>query len=208
MSRPRLLDLFCGAGGCSAGYAAAGFDIVGVDLVAQLRYPFRFVQADALAVLADREFLAGFAAIHASPPCQAHARVTAWRGDRGGHVNLLTPTLEALSRLSLPWVVENVPEAPIRPDHMLCGTQFGLQVRRHRAFQVGGWSAYELLPPCQCRRNPRLIPFHHKAERAFTDALGCDWMTTKEGRQAVPPVFTEHIGRQLIGHLLSAEVTS
>jgi hypothetical protein len=95
-------------------------------------------------------------------------------------------------------VVENVPEAPVRPDYLLCGTQFGLRVRRHRAFQRGNWTAYDLLPPCQCYRNPRLLPFEHKDERAFADAMGCTWMSKTEARQAVPPAFTEYIGRQLV----------
>ena len=201
MTRPLLLDAFSGAGGAAKGYNDAGFDVVGVDIEPQPHYPYEFHQADALEVLADREFLAQFDAIHASPTCQTFARVTAWRGNRDNHPDLLAPTLKLLSRIRIPWVVENVPEAcpPLRPDYLLCGTQFGLPVRRHRAFMRGNWSAYELMPPCQCYLNRRLLPFMHKGERAFADAMGCTWMSNKEGRQAVPPAYTEYVGGQMLG---------
>lgn len=202
-ARPRLLDLFCCAGGAAMGYHRAGFDVTGVDISPQPYYPFAFVQADALEVLADTSFLAAFDAIHASPTCQAFARVTAWRGDRGNHPDLLTPALAALERLTVPWVAENVPEAcpPLRADMLLCGTNLGLAVRRHRAFQLGNWSSYDLLPPCQCYRNPSLLPFGHKGERAFADALGCTWMPAKTARQAVPPAMTQYIGARLLAHI-------
>jgi DNA (cytosine-5)-methyltransferase 1 len=208
---PRLLDLFCGAGGAAAGYAAAGFRVIGVDKNPQPNYPYEFLRDDALAVLAEPDVLASYAAIHASPTCQRKARVTAWRGSRESHPNTLTPTLNALRALpDVPWVVENVPEAEdeLRPDYRLCGTQFGLRVKRHRSFEIGNWAGFELLPPCQCYRNPRLIPFEHKDERAFADAMGCAWMTNLEGRQAIPPAFTEHIGRQLMADLVHTAATA
>jgi hypothetical protein len=192
----RLLDLFCGAGGAAMGYHLAGFDVVGVDINPQPRYPFEFHRADALTFPLD-----GFDAVHASPTCQTFARVTAWRGHRGNHPDQLNPMLERLADAQVPWVVENVPEAPLRPDYLLCGTQFGLVVRRHRIFQRGNWTAYELMPPCQCHRNPRLLPFMHKGERAYADAMECGWMTNREARQAIPPAFARHIGGQLMAHL-------
>jgi DNA (cytosine-5)-methyltransferase 1 len=197
MSRPRLVDLGCGPGGAAMGYHRAGFDVTGVDIKPQPNYPFEFIQADAMTYP-----LAGFDAVHWSPICQGHANVTAWRGDPASYDDQLTPAIARLSAQPLPWVVENVPEAlPIRPDYLLCGTQFGLKVRRHRAFQRGNWAGYELLPPCQCYRNPALLPFEHKDERAFADAMGCTWMSKTEARQAIPPAFTEHIGLQLMAHL-------
>jgi hypothetical protein len=199
--RPQLLDTYSCAGGAGYGYHLAGFDVTGLDNRPQPHYPFTFIQADALELLADRDFLARFDAIHASPPCQHKARVTAWRGSRDDHPDLLTPTLELLAGTDIPWVVENVPEAGLRADYRLCGTQFGLPVRRHRDFQRGNWSAYELMPGCQCYRNPSLLPFMHKSERAFADAMGCTWMSKEEARQAIPPAMTEHIGRQLLGYL-------
>ena len=201
MTQPLILDLFCGAGGAAMGYHRAGFDVIGVDSAPQPNYPFPFVQADAMTFPLD-----GFTAIHASPICQGHANVTAWRGHPEDYDDLLTPTLARLSAQYIPWVVENVPEAkPIRADYRLCGTQFGLAVRRHRVFQRGNWTpVYELRQPCPCYRNPNVRPFEHKDERAYTDAMGCTWMTRDEGRQAIPPAYTEHIGRQLIAELVTA----
>ncbi|WDZ87222.1 DNA cytosine methyltransferase [Micromonospora cathayae] len=202
MNRPIAIDLYCGEGGASMGYHRAGFHVIGVDLHPQPRYPFTFHQGDALTLLPDLVRQYRPAAVAASPTCQTRARVTSWRGKRENHPDLLTPTLDALDRLGLPYVVENVPEAAwdgtMRPDYLLCGTQFGLNVRRHRVFQRGHWAGYELLPPCRCYRNPTLLAFEHKGERAFTDALGCHWMTNLGGRQAIPPACTEHIGRQLL----------
>ena len=102
----------------------------------------------------------------------------------------------------MPWVVENVPEALPTWDYVLCGSQFGLKVKRHRGFRRGNWTTdLDLLPPCHHRG---LLPFMHKGERAYTDALGCEWMSRDEGRQAIPPAYTEHIGRQLLEHLRAA----
>jgi hypothetical protein len=207
MSRPVIIDLFCCEGGASVGYHRAGFDVVGVDIEDQPRYPFTFVKGDALALLPD--LIAEFqpVAIAASPTCQTRSRATAWRGRREDHPDLLTPTLALLDQVGLPYVVENVPEAAwdgtMRADYLLCGTQFGLNVKRHRVFQRGFWDGYELLPPCTCYRNRSLLPFEHKNERAFADALGCDWMTKMGGRQAIPPAYTQHIGEQLMAHLFA-----
>ena len=203
MTRPILIDLFCCEGGASMGYHRAGFDVIGVDIEPQPRYPFTFHQGDALDLLPELIDRYQPAAIAASPTCQTRSRATAWRGRREDHPDLLTPTLLTLDSLGLPYVVENVPEAAwdgtMRPDYLLCGTQFGLKVRRHRVFQRGYWATYELLPPCTCYRNPELLAFEHKNERAWADALGCDWMTARGGRQAIPPAMTEYIG----GHLMS-----
>jgi hypothetical protein len=201
MSRLKLLDLFCGQGGAAKGYHDAGFDVVGVDINPQPRYPFGFHQADALEFLTQRGH--EFDAIHASPTCQTRARVTAWRGDRDNHPDTLTPTLATLRRhATIPWVVENVPEAVIdgtmRADYLLCGTMFGLPIRRHRAFETSGLG---LQLSQQCRHRGTDLAFEHKNERAYTDALGCHWMTTLGGRQAIPPAYTQHIGAQLIEHM-------
>jgi DNA (cytosine-5)-methyltransferase 1 len=150
--------------------------------------------------------LDGFHAVHASPVCLTFARVTDWRGNRGDHPDTLTPTLERLAAAEVPWIVENVYEAvpPLRPDLKLCGSQFGLKVQRHRAFQFGNWSAFELMPPCH---HIGLLPFMHKGERAFADAMGCEWMNNREAREAIPPPYTEYIGRQLLDALAAADRT-
>ena len=192
MTRPRLLDLFCGAGGAAMGYHRAGFEVVGVDNRPQPRYPFEFHQADAMTYP-----LEGFDAIHASPVCLTFTPVTDWRGSRDNYPDTLTPTLQRLEAVSVPWVVENVPEAcpPLRGDLLLCGSQFGLNVRRHRAFQLGNWSMpYSLMPACNCGQ---ALPFMHKGEREYTDAMGCTWMDKTSGRQAIPPEYTRFIGETL-----------
>ena len=201
--RPLLLDLFCCAGGAAKGYYEAGFDIVGVDIKPQPTYPYTFIKGDVLDLLPVLIATYRPAAIHASPTCQRKARVTAWRGNRESHPNTLTPTLAMLRSGDIPYVVENVPEAAdeLRPDLMLCGTHFDLNVRRHRVFEVGGWAVKPPERSCNCYRNPDLIPFGHKNERAFADAMGCTWMSNLSARQAIPPAYTQFIGAQLIGHL-------
>ncbi|WP_170837846.1 DNA cytosine methyltransferase [Streptomyces sp. TP-A0874] len=200
--RPRLLDLCCGAGGLSMGYHLAGFDVTGVDLHPQPNYPFAFHQADALTYLTDlitTSRIREFDLVHASWPCQHFARVTAWRGSRGAHPDLLTPGRELLKATGLPWVIENVPEAPLRPDHILCGSQFGLRVRRHRLFETSWGGGGELLPPCwHPKGRNKLLAFEHKDERAYADAMGCTWMTNLEARQAVPPAYSQWIAEQFL----------
>jgi hypothetical protein len=190
MTRPRLLDLFSGAGGSARGYQLAGFHVTGVDIRPQPRYcGDEFHQADALTFPLD-----GYDAIHASPPCQRYANVTRWRGHKDDHPDLLSPTFQRLVEAGIPWVMENVPEAPMRRDLLLCGSMFALNIKRHRQFQAS-WPMFALLPPCH---HDRLVPFMHKDERAFADAMGCTWMTKLEAREAIPPAYTEHVGYFLL----------
>ena len=204
--KPRLLDGFCNAGGAAKGYQRAGFYVVGVDIEPQPNYcGDEFIRADMLTYP-----LTGFDAIHVSPVCLTFARVTDWRGSRGNYPDTLTPMLARLAAVDIPWVAENVLEAcpPLRPDLIMCGSQFGLNVHRRRAFQLGNWSAFDLVPPCTCAANRELRPFMHKGERAFADAMGCTWMTNLEARQAIPPAYTERIGELLMDHLARAPGTS
>jgi len=134
--RPLLLDLFCGAGGAAMGYYRAGFDVVGVDNRPQPRYPFTFVQADALEYC--RAYGRYFAAIHASPPCQLYSRtakILEGKGLINRHPDLVSPTRVALQATRCPYVIENVPGAPLINPVELCGTQFSLRVYRHRLFE-------------------------------------------------------------------------
>lgn len=149
MNRPRLLDLFCGAGGCSMGYFRAGFDVVGVDNRPQPRYPFTFVQADAFDFLRwlihdTSRFrpewtgyrLSQFTTIHASPPCQAYSCTRHLPNARSHHPDLLGTMREVLKQSGKPWIIENVMGAPMQPPAiMLCGLMFGLGVFRHRWFE-------------------------------------------------------------------------
>ena len=193
-NRPLLLDLFCGAGGCAVGYHRAGFDVVGVDHKPQPRYPFEFHQADALTYPLD-----GFDVIHASPPCQGYANVTLWRGDHGDHPRLIEAMRARLKASGVPWVMENVRTREIRGDFVLCGSAFGLPVRRHRHFETS--IAPTLVAPCQHRSTD--LAFMHKGERAYADAMGCTWMSSREAREAIPPAYTEWIGTQLLAALSS-----
>jgi hypothetical protein len=191
---PRLLDLFCGAGGCTKGYQRAGFHVVGVDIQPQPNYcGDEFHQADALDFPLD-----AYAAIHASPPCQAYANVTRWRGDPDDHPRLIEHIRQRLAASGVPYVIENVRTAELRPCLVLCGSMFDLPIRRHRGFETS-WNGFQLVPPCQHR--PTDMAFMHKHERAYADAMGCDWMTNREARQAVPPAYTEFIG----GYLLASD---
>ena len=204
-----VLDLCSGAGGLSMGYYLAGYDVVGVDLHPMPNYPFTFHQADALDYL-DRITRTGeiekYGVVHASWPCQHFANVTNWRGSQTDHEDLLTPGRELMQAAGRPWVIENVPEAPLRPDYLLCGSQFGLRVRRHRSFETSWGGGGDLLPPCWHHKG--LLPFMHKGERAYADAMGCTWMTKHEARQAVPPAYSEWIGRQYLDHHHVAEATA
>jgi hypothetical protein len=186
------------------GYHLAGFDVTGVDNRPQPNYPFTFHQADALEYL-ERITRTGeverYALIHSSWPCQYFANVTQWRGSQKNHEDLLTPGRLLMDAAGRPRVIENVPEAPLRPDYLLCGSQFGLNVRRHRAFETSWGTGGDLLPPCWHRKG--LLAFEHKGERAYADAMGCTWMTNLEARQAVPPAYSEWIGRQFLSLSMS-----
>ena len=205
----RLLDLFCGAGGAAMGYHRAGFtEIVGVDIKPQKNYPFTFVLGDALEYVAahGREFNA----IHASPPCQAYAQAALGQRNAGKvYQDLLADTRHALRDAK--WsVIENVPGAPMSPDYRLCGCLFGLPgLRRERWFETS-WGGFELRPQCRhigptisvvghgtpswvrkkLGRNPTILEY-----RA---AMGIDWMNRDELSQAIPPAYTEFVGKQLI----------
>jgi DNA (cytosine-5)-methyltransferase 1 len=199
-----VLDACCGAGGLSMGYWLAGFEVVGVDKHPMPNYPFEFHQADAVEYVAQHGH--EYDLIHASWPCQFFANVTLWRGSQSDHEDLLTPGREAMQATGRPWVIENVPEAPLRPDYLLCGSQFGLNVKRHRAFETSWTGGGDLLPPCWHHKG--LLPFMHKGERAYADAMGCTWMTNLEARQAVPPAYSQWIAEQWLATREQAMLTA
>ncbi len=216
----RLLDLYCGAGGAAMGYYRAGFTkVVGVDIKPQPNYPFEFVQADVLTFMNtldedDMWGAWGFDAIHASPPCQAHTSMKTMP-DAREHYDYLPETRAFLVASGLPYVIENVPGAPMRGVR-LCGTAFGLgvgdaELRRHRLFEA----SFPLhAPSCKHGQRERVIGIYgegvrdsrRKYDRSVREfgvaegreAMGIDWMTLAELCQAIPPAYTEHIGRQLL----------
>jgi len=210
--RPRLLDLFCCAGGAGMGYHLAGFDVFGVDIEPQPKYPFQFVQADAMRFPLD-----GFDAIHASPPCQAYSRICKGMGTAKDHPDLVAAVRERLESSGVPWVIENVEGAPLRFPITLCGTMFclrsksGLWLRRHRGFETS-WMM--LAPPCEHPRSPSIGVYgngtnsHHRKRlgRNITteeqrEAMGIDWMARKELTQAIPPAYTRWIGERMLAEL-------
>lgn len=141
MNPPRLLDLYSGAGLAAIGYRQAGFHVTGVDIEKKSCYAGdTFIQANALDVLRDVNYCRQFDAIHASPPCQKYSKTTArFRASGKQYADLIEPTREALEKIGLPYVIENVPQAPIRPDIILYGWMFDLHVLRRRHFELGGW---------------------------------------------------------------------
>ena len=225
MSKPRLLDLFCNAGGASMGYHLAGFEVVGVDLHPQRRYPFAFIQADALTL--DSRFLRSFDAIHASPPCQGYTDMKA--PGQLGAPQLIDLTRRMLEATGLPYVIENVEGAAwdMRDPITLCGSMFGLgaqgcQLRRHRLFE----SNIAISAPSPCRHDARPVigVYGGHARRraasaggrstrdvwegghraAMSEAMGMTWATCAEMSEAIPPAYTQHLGLQILQHI-SAE---
>lgn len=195
--KPRLLDLFCGAGGASKGYHDAGFEVMGLDNQKQPYYPtmsMGYIRAD------FREFTpewirTWFDAVHASPPCQAHSSVTR---NKKIYPDLIPATRELLVATGLPYVIENVQGAPLKDPILLCGDMFGLKVARHRLFES---NVYMTPPPCtHYYRDPTFlthVPGDH-SRGDYRDAMGVNWMSVEASRQAIPPVFTKWIGEQLL----------
>lgn len=220
--RPRLLDLFCGAGGAAMGYHRAGFDVVGVDINPQPHYPFEFIQADweepltILPGLWERDGIPY--AIHASPPCQRYSSMTK-RWDRSDdHPDLVAPVRDWLEAVEVPFVLENVEGAPLHSPLMLCGSMFGLGsqgygLRRHRIFEGGGGFEIGWAPASCHHEGPALPVYGHaggKSKRdgltfpgtdAWREGMGIHWMTGKELAESIPPAYTEWIGSQLIALL-------
>ena len=194
--RPLLLDLFCGAGGAAMGYHRAGFDVVGVDINPQPRYPFEFHQADALTFPLD-----GFDVIHASTNCQEHCALKLF-STPGAHPDQIAPIYARLNASGLPFVMENSSRAPMPGAIVLCGTMFGLPIQRHRAF----WSNQLLFAAGPCRHTGHELVFSRTHEGVYRAAMRVDWMTQRASRQAIPPAYTEWLGRQLLAALPAGKV--
>jgi len=216
MSKPRLLDLFCGAGGAARGYQQAGFHVTGVDIRPQPRYAGdRFIQGDALSPPVRLE---DFDVIHASPPCQYYASLA--KGN--GHWRSIPPTRDLLVESGRPYVIENIADAKwdMRSPVQLCGSSFGLGVRRHRLFETSfsflvspctrqeeirayygkkGWLIWTPAAANVQRRGRRPL-LRGTVEQAAQD-MGIDWMTWDELRESIPPAYCKFIGEQLLEHL-------
>lgn len=215
--RPKLLDLFCGA---AMGYHRAGFDVVGVDITPQRDFPFNFYCADAMTFPLEFKDLFGTFKpdiIHASPPCQAHSALRHLYPEKD-YPCFIAPTRERLNAWGGPYVIENVPGSPLENPILLCGSSFGLKVRRHRLFESN--TPLEGLP-CNHKAQGRPIDVSGTGGRRINrrpddhggntnkprnisearEAIGIDWATRYGISQAIPPAYTEWIGKQLIKQL-------
>ena len=222
--KPRLLDLFCCAGGAAFGYSQAGFEVVGVDIEDQPNFPFEFIRADALSL--PTKFLRSFDAIHASPPCQAYSDLA--KRNRNAHKwpKLIEPVRDMLTRTRKPFIIENVEGAPLINPIVLCGTMFPeLRVIRHRLFE----SNVELKTPPH-GRHPLVFTWDKRKahygkldqDTSFVqvtgggncsiknarEALGISWMNKGELNESIPPAYTEYLGKQLRAYLGSTIRTS
>ncbi|MCF2526631.1 DNA methylase [Yinghuangia soli] len=215
INRPRVLDLFCCAGGATRGYQLAGFHVTGVDVAPQPNYiGDAFVQADAIEYAAAHAHLFDF--VHASPPCQDACTLT--KGTNKGRVypRLIAPTRDVLTASGVPFVIENVAGAELRRDLRLCGEMFGLAVIRHRFFEVHGFPVPQ---PAHRPHRGRVAGMRHGewfegpyfavygdgggkgTVRQWQTAMGIGWTDVRrELAEAIPPAYTHHIGRAVATH--------
>jgi DNA (cytosine-5)-methyltransferase 1 len=222
MNKPLLLDLYCGAGGAAMGYYRAGFEVIGVDIKPQQHYPFEFHQADALTYPLD-----GFDAFHASPPCPRYSCVTPSR-TRFQHPDLYNPTKQRLVEKGKPFSIENVVGAPYLYGIVLCGSMFGLEyhgewLRRHRNFET---SMMIFQPPCHHIKSQRPVTITGHSFISDTRTykrgkvwgrqstfeigqklMGIDWMDRVELVDAIPPSYTEYIGKYLMQEVLDSKLS-
>ena len=207
----KLLDLYCGVGGASAGYSKAGFDVTGIDLKHGRRYPYKYIKGDVLPYLQDLDFLRSFDIIHASPPCQTHSITQHLRNAQGkstSKLDLIPQTRAALIASGKPYVIENVPGSPLLNPIQLCGSYFGLRVRRHRLFESNMKLTGSV---CDHKAQGRPVGVYGslndeipKGGKTATtidegrDAMGMPWAIWTELVEAIPPAYTAYLGKQII----------
>lgn len=201
----KILDLFCGAGGSAMGLYRVGFDVTGVDIKPQPHYPFKFIQADAMKIDLD-----GYDAYWASPPCQGYSEATPLTM-KGRHPLLIEAVSKKFKLTGKPFIIENVEGARWHLENpiMLCGSMFGIGIWRHRWFET---HPFYTLSPFECQHigspitvnppaNARKSQFGYRNFDAEKSAMQIDWMTKQELTQAIPPVYSEFLGKQLMKYL-------
>lgn len=205
--KPKALDLFCAAGGATRGLQNAGFEVVGVDINPQPRYiGDSFIQTDAL--LFSKKGLRKYDFIWASPPCQHYTQMlNHGLTSRDNHPDLIDPVRDMLKAAAIPYVIENVANAPLISPFILCGEMFGLRVIRHRFFEA---SMPMLVPPHVPHRKEGAmrkqgdggyyfrVYGHETGKAQWGAAMGIDWMKSPDLAQAIPPAYSEFIGRQVL----------
>ncbi len=220
-TKPRLLDIFSGAGGAGYGYHQAGFEVVGVDLELMPHYPFDFIQADALHFL-DTADLSSFDVIHASPVCKAYTNCNL--SPKSKHLKLIGAVRERLEAIGKPYVIENVMGAKkdMSASLMLCASMFKQPMPLHRLFEIGNTDLF-IVPPSPCQHKGATISVvghsvwdyskegtQRKDGKRRPDsvpvavghaAMGIDWMSLAELAQAIPPAYTKWIGQQLLSYV-------
>ena len=218
-AKPKLLDLYCGAGGAGMGYIQAGFDVTGIDINPQPDYPGTFIQGDALAYLAAHGH--EYDAVHGSPPCQASCTLTKGTNKGNEYLNLIPATRALFALLDVPTVIENVQGSDLRRDYTLCGEMFGLGVIRHRYFEV---SRFTPMPPEHKKHRGRVAGYRHgewfdgpyfavygdgggKGTVAqWQQAMGIDWTGNRKSiAEAIPPAYTRYIGGQIMQYIESQQ---
>ena len=206
----KLLDLYCGVGGASVGYARAGFEVTGIDLKHGKRYPYTYIRADVLEIIKDIDYLRQFDVIHASPPCQTHSITQHLRNAQGKSTNkidLIPQTRQALIESGVNYIIENVPGSPLIDPVQLCGSSFGLKVRRHRLFEsnmpIKGSICNHKLQGRPIGVYGSLndeIPKGGKTATTIDEArkaMDMDWAIWTELVEAIPPAFTQYLGEQI-----------
>jgi DNA (cytosine-5)-methyltransferase 1 len=196
------------------GYHRAGFDVVGVDITPRPRYPFRFIQGDALDSM--REMCQDVHLVHSSPPCQAHTALTKGTNSGRQYIDLIPQMRELCEWYGVDWIMENVPSAPLRQDIVLCGEMFGLGVIRHRVFETGGWGwDGPMRQPTHARHRGPVRGWRHGVWRdgpyiaaydkgggkgtvaEMQAAMDITWTDVHgELTEAIPPAYTEYLGRE------------
>jgi len=194
------------------GYSQAGFDVVGVDISPQPKYPFEFILSDAIDYLVNNHHK--YDVIHASPPCQAFTKAAKEHRKNGKeYADFLDVTRQTLKKIGKPYIIENVPDAPMESPVELCGTMFGLKTYRHRLFE----SNYHLRVPKHHKhiaKNTKMgrkpvdgefiqVVGHFSGVPFAREAMGIEWLGQKELAQAIPPAYTEYLGQQMLDVLLS-----